>query len=397
MHDCEGANPNSVVVETDISSFYEHVYHHRLQNFISDLLPDNSNIAVQVDRILNQFATGRSFGLPVGGQAARILAEILLSSIDRNLSDRGIRWRRYVDDFVIISGSQHKAYQDLGVLANALADIGLSLNRSKTTFLSTGHYSNYMSAQLHGAVGDSHRLMEIDLHFDPYSDTPEQTYEDLKETVQQIDIARILNEEKGKAQADAFVVSQVSRSLRLMSANQALEICRTLLSEQTLHTFRASWATIMRGVATVRAEESNAAIFSQLDKLLDAVIDHSPHLLSIHTNVLHFLRAIRFRRTKARRSFVISVYDSTDVITVRRACMDCWRGWKDRERFLELRSRWLSLHAEQQRMLWLAAKEFGDDGAHFRRQVRGSLGGLWALGFESDLTSSFSGIYSKWA
>ena len=137
--DCIDAPPNCVVVETDISSFYEHVYHHRLQNFVSDLLPYNSHLPIQIDRILNQFAAGRSFGLPVGGQAARILAEILLSSIDRTLTDRNILWRRYVDDFVIIARDQHKAYQDLGILANALADLGLSLNRSKTTFLSANH------------------------------------------------------------------------------------------------------------------------------------------------------------------------------------------------------------------------------------------------------------------
>ena len=159
-------------MQTDISSFYEHVYHHRLENFISDLSPGHSNIPTQVDRILNQIAEGRSFGLPIGGQAARVLAEILMSSIDRVLTNRDICWRRYVDDFVLISDTQHQAYRDLGVLANALADLGLSLNRSKTSFMSVGQYVDYVSAQLHGPEGDGHRLMEIDLHFDPYSDAP---------------------------------------------------------------------------------------------------------------------------------------------------------------------------------------------------------------------------------
>ena len=239
--------------------------------------------------------------------------------------------------------------------------------------------------------------MEIDLHFDPYSDMPEETYEELKDTVRQIDIARIIDEEKQKAQADPFVVSQASRSLMLMNADQALDLCRTFLAERNLHTFRASWATIMRGIGVIRAEESNTRIVRRLDGLLDAVIGHSPHLLSIDTNALHFLRTIRFARTPIRSRFVLALYESTDAITVRRACMDCWRNWKDRERFLELRSRWHSLHPEQQRMLWLSAQEFGDDGKNFQRQVKQSLRGLWALGIENRGAVSFSSIYSNWA
>lgn len=66
------ADPNfdrqsSVVVQTDISSFYEHIYHHRLENCIGDLFPAPSTMAIQVARFLIKLASGRSFGLPVGG------------------------------------------------------------------------------------------------------------------------------------------------------------------------------------------------------------------------------------------------------------------------------------------------------------------------------------------
>ena len=52
IDDCNAHSPNGVVVQTDISSFYEHVYHHRLENFIADLLPSGSNLPKQIDRIL---------------------------------------------------------------------------------------------------------------------------------------------------------------------------------------------------------------------------------------------------------------------------------------------------------------------------------------------------------
>src|SRR5690606_34574902 len=45
----EGAG--AVVVQTDISGFYEHIYHHRLENVVNDLAHQASTVAVQIDRI----------------------------------------------------------------------------------------------------------------------------------------------------------------------------------------------------------------------------------------------------------------------------------------------------------------------------------------------------------
>ncbi len=397
INDCNEHSPNGVVVQTDISSFYEHVYHHRLENFVADLVPSGSNLPKQIDGILRKLANGRSFGIPVGGQGARILAEILLASVDRSLDRNSIRWHRFVDDFVLIAENKRDAYRILGVLASALSNLGLSLNRSKTSILSTKHYSDYTNLQLHGAQGDEQRLREIDLHFDPYSDKPDEDYEQLKGTISQIDVSMIIGSEQRKAQPDRFVVSQVSRALRLLDPDQALATCMTLLSENNLHAFRASWSTIMRGVGAVRNDKSHHSTHERLDEHIDEVMDHSKHLLSIDTNALHFLRLLRFKQSGRRSKFLVDLYNSSKRITVRRACMDCWRRWKDREQFLEHRNNWNSLHVEEQRMFWLASKDFGDDGEHFRKQVGGTLEKNWALGFETRKFISFAKTYIEWA
>lgn len=135
--DIEGA----VVIRQIYQAFYEHIYHHRLENCINDLFP-SSTVATQVDRMLSKFASGRSFGLPVGGQCSRILTELLMTSIDQMLSDSGLAWHRYVDDFTLITTSNENAYRALSILSHALADYGLSLNRTKTTILKR-HYKDY--------------------------------------------------------------------------------------------------------------------------------------------------------------------------------------------------------------------------------------------------------------
>jgi hypothetical protein len=394
--ECDNDNKKQVAIQTDISSFYEHIYHHRLQNFVDDLVGSESNISVQVDVILNQIAMGRSFGLPVGGQASRVLSEVILSSVDRTLKAEGINFARYVDDFVLFSDSQQQAYEALGVLAHALGDFGLSLNRSKTNLLSAKHYKELVETQLSAADGEARKLKEIDLHFDPYSDTATTDYEDLKQTVDQIDLARLIALELDKGQPDNFVVRQIARSLALLEPENALGIAASLLDQRNIHAFRASWSTIMRGIAHLRAQPEHVVIHERLDRLLDQLPRKVPYLLYVDTNVLHFLRTLRFRRTPERATYILSIFKKSRSSTVRRACIDCWRQWKDRDRFLSLRNEWANLGAGEQRMLWLAAPYFGDDGMKFRMQVRRTIDHLWGLGLQSS-TDSFVSLFLEWS
>ena len=388
---------DAVVIQTDISSFYEHIYHHRLENCVKDLFPFESTVATQIDRFLSKFASGRSFGLPVGGQCARILAEVLMSAIDNMLSDAGVVWHRYVDDFTIIAGSQEDAYRALAVLSHALADYGLSLNRTKTTILRAKHYVDYVHTQLGTARDESSILREIDLYFDPYSDSADADYGELRDTVRRLDILALLKLETIKGQPDPFLVAQIGRTLRFQSPLIAIQLCATLLQPANLNAFRGSWSRIMRGIAAVRGEEENEVIFDTLDEMLDEIPHHSRSLLIPEANCLHYLKTIRFRRTNARARYVLSVYNRTISETVRRACIECWRYWGDRHNFNRLRNQWQSLGAQEQRMLWLAAGDFGDEGKKAQGQLRLSLSQVWQLGIERKGKPTFAALYAGWA
>ena len=386
----------AVVIQTDISSFYEHIYHHRLENVIKDLAPANSTVPMQVDRILSKLAAGRSFGLPVGGQCARILAEVMMTPIDRSLTDAGLIWHRYVDDFTLICPSQQEAYKALSILSQTLADYGLSLNRTKTTILSAKHYKDFVSAQLGEGEDASVALRELDLHFDPYSDNASAEYEKLKASFTQIDISFLLDLEMEKSQPDAFVVAQISRALKFQEPKVAEQLCATLLDPHNLDAFRSSWSKIMRGVYAVRSNEDFEVIFPAIDTLLDRIPVAATHLLVPEANMLHYLRAIRFTRTDFRGTFVRQTYDSNASPSVKRACIDCWRYWKDRSNFTRLRNLWSNLGGDEQRMLWLAADAFGDEGEKTRDQLRGSLAQAWHLGFTTDLKVTFASCYEDW-
>ncbi len=321
----------------------------------------------------------------------------MMTPIDRSLSDAGIVWHRYVDDFTLICASQQDAYRALSVLSHSLADYGLSLNRTKTTTLSAKHYIDYIAAQLGHGEDASVALRELDLHLDPYSDAAQGEYEQLKKSFKQIDVQFLLDLEKEKSQPDTFVLAQIGRALKFQEPKVASQLCATLLDAKNLDSFRASWSKIMRGVYSVRANDEFEAVFDQVDSLLDRVPASVPHLLMPEVNNLHYLRAIRFSRTDARGAYVRNAFDNSSSPAVKRACIDCWRHWRDRASFTRLRNQWENLSPDEQRMLWVAAAEFGDEGNKARGQLRRSIVSAWRLGFESKKGPSFASSFVDWA
>ncbi len=378
----ELAGEDAVIVQTDISSFYEHVSHHYVENFINALGGDSAQVSKQINVLLSKLFAGRSFGLPVGGQGARILAELFLNQVDGALTAHGVRWHRYVDDYVLIAKSTAEAYRALVLLTQCLMDYGLTLNKSKTVLLSARHYRDYVRAQLGTGDDEATKLRRIDLKFDPYSDNAEEDYESLRETVESLEVRQLLNRELEKALPDSFLVTQIGRTIRLHSPAVALDLARTLLTQQNLHAFRASFSTIMRGIAHVRADTRFQIIHDAIDDLLDSIPRHSDYLLKVDTSLLHYLRCLRFAATPVRAQFVRQLFDGAQHDAVRRACVDCWRVWKDGAAFNHLRNRWAQLTPECQRVYWLASFGFGDEGDKARLQARHAIVQSWALGVE---------------
>lgn len=388
---------NAIIVQTDISSFYERVYHHRLENLLREYADAGDRIPLQVDRLLAKMSAGRSFGLPVGGQCSRVLAEIMLMPIDDTLTEEGVNWFRFVDDFTLICSSQGDAYRALSVLSHALADYGLSLNRTKTTIMSARHYEEYVSAQLGDGNEESNTLRRLDLYFDPYSDNALTEYRNLQETVSEINFDLLFEIEKQKSQPDSFVVTQISRSLQYQNPDTAANLCATLLDPRNLHAFRASWSKIMRGIYGVRSNVEFEIVFDKIDEKLDELPDTTPHLLMPEVNTLHFLRLLRFKKTEPRSRYVRHLFDHARSMTVKRGCIDCWQYWNDMPNFTRLRNQWPSMSPELQRMVWLAAARFGDDGQHARQQLKRGAAQYWALGIEEPLNETFADTFIDWA
>jgi Reverse transcriptase (RNA-dependent DNA polymerase) len=128
------------IVEADISEFYQRIYHHRLENTLL-VATTNKPVARFLKQFISDVRARQSFGIPVGGNASRLLAEILLNDTDRALIAEGYKFTRYVDDFRLYLRSEQDPYAALAFLSEHLmTNEGLFLASAKTRVRTLDEY-----------------------------------------------------------------------------------------------------------------------------------------------------------------------------------------------------------------------------------------------------------------
>ncbi|MDT4328928.1 reverse transcriptase domain-containing protein [Methylomonas sp. MV1] len=149
------------IVKTDIKSFYDEIPHDNLKRLL--LGGENKKIDIKLSQLSEDakkdyvsnvdviFAITKNItfepkGLPQGPAYARFLAEIYLdnldSTFDARLASGQIQlYQRYVDDIFFVAPNEEAALNLLHETAQALKNIGLSLNKEKTICKQIGSFT----------------------------------------------------------------------------------------------------------------------------------------------------------------------------------------------------------------------------------------------------------------
>ncbi|MBS1155131.1 MAG: hypothetical protein H6R07_1055 [Proteobacteria bacterium] len=122
----------NVVVSCDIANFYDRLNLHRLECILSSNPKIDKKIILQINELLLFWSGRDSYGIPVGSNASRILAEAALIEIDNFLISHKIAYCRFVDDFRIFAPDSATAHKWLALLVDRLSKEGLFLNTNKT-------------------------------------------------------------------------------------------------------------------------------------------------------------------------------------------------------------------------------------------------------------------------
>ena len=130
---------------TDLSNFYENVSRAQIVEALDGMVsriaatgPEKLQIRNAIgtlDRLLGKWTFSGDHGLPQNRDASAFLSNVLLSCVDREMTDRGYDYYRYVDDIRVIADSEIQARRALQELIRQLRSVGLNINANKTEIL----------------------------------------------------------------------------------------------------------------------------------------------------------------------------------------------------------------------------------------------------------------------
>jgi hypothetical protein len=131
-----GADPHTALLLTDVLDCY---------GSISPSIVERSLGAAGCDRLdvrrivgmLDRFHGAGIRGLPVGPRGSAVLANGVLSGVDRAIHARGIRHLRWVDD-VVLAAPERILPEAIDVVASVLDELGLRPNEAKTRMMPNG-------------------------------------------------------------------------------------------------------------------------------------------------------------------------------------------------------------------------------------------------------------------
>lgn len=126
------------VVKADISSCFPSIYTHSLPWALvgKEEAKKHKRMNIwynKIDEACRNTKNGETHGLLIGPHCYNLLAEIVLTDIDRELYELGFRFFRNIDDYTCYVSSYEQAQQFLFTLEKSLASYGLLLNHKKTT------------------------------------------------------------------------------------------------------------------------------------------------------------------------------------------------------------------------------------------------------------------------
>lgn len=156
------------LLKADVNRFYPSIYTHSIPWAAHGKAFAKANRGPEhwgnrVDFLMRNCQDAQTNGIPVGPDTSLVLAELLLTRVDRKLTRRRIKGLRYMDDYELVFDSEKQALEARTHLQQALLEFELNLSTTKT-----GVYA--LPQQLEEPWVSSLNLFQLS-EWDPYFET----------------------------------------------------------------------------------------------------------------------------------------------------------------------------------------------------------------------------------
>ena len=132
-----------VVLDADIKGFFDNLPQAVILEAVAAQVADG-NILRLIEKFLRSGVMEEGLfkpttvGTPQGGVISPLLANIVLNHLDWRLHERGYRFVRYADDFVVLCRLKTEAEEALTCVRQTLQELGLELSPDKTHITTYG-------------------------------------------------------------------------------------------------------------------------------------------------------------------------------------------------------------------------------------------------------------------
>lgn len=338
-----------VVVSCDISNFYDRLNLHRLENTLLAI----HDIDIQFVKLLNEmllyWSNRDSYGIPVGSNASRILAEASLINVDKYLLDKGINFSRYVDDFRLFANSASQAHSWLSILVERLNQEGLFLNTSKTSIISASEIKQSRPVEIPQNQNTDAEMekSELPLIIRGYSGLIPTKFRKLSNR-EKMNLSNININDYKKKKID----------IDLIDPKDLLKHIRTLVAQEEWKEL-ATASTVLR-----RFPQFTPYYLDCIIKHADSLKNHKDLIiktvieLANDSNILEYLRiyVIRFLSNEvflSKRVVINSYYQlkRSEGVYLGRAVLECIENYVIRDDLLEIKKDFVRADAAEKRQI----------------------------------------------
>lgn len=374
------------IVACDISEFYPRLGHHRLENALKQIAGETP-YPKRVISFLSNYSNTRSFGLPIGGPAARILSELTINQIDRLLRGNKIAFTRFADDYHLFAKSREDAYRSLIFLSEKLFENqGLSLQKSKTRIMSSAEFRATNPLQQQTTAADpvkegeaaavahqSRRLLRFSLRFDPYSPTAEDDYHRLREEIKKFDIIVLLKEELAKSRVHTALARKVVTAVRYLEGPTKDDAILSILDNcEVLYPIFSSVLMMIGQVFEELSKATQATVISNLQELIK---NHS-HIMRVDVHLSYAIRVLSHANTPDNQTLLQQLYETRTSPLIRRDIILTLAKWGEWYWLSDRKNRFRELSGPERRAFIVASYALSDEGAHWRDKIEKELNPL---------------------
>jgi len=363
-----GLETFSHVVKLDISDFYSRIYHHRLENAITRISTDHA-VNKEIKSILQDLSANASYGLPVGGNASRILAELLLNSIDQMLFGKRIRFCRYVDDFVLFAKTKEDGFRILNLCADYLMkNEGLAIQKTKTQIISTAEYITQTKHFLEGDETQPSKekadFMNLHIYYDPYSETAQEDYDALKEKLAKFDVNKLIKEEIRKSRIHQALGKQLLNAVAYLEGEELGLALNTIASNFGI--FYPIFPSVIQ-VASKKISDAPSPYKEDFIKSICGLIEQGSYITQGENNSAYVARLLSKSNLEEADQVLISMHASSTSPLVRSNCIYAMTNKRVHYWLSSLRPSFITMSRAERRAFIIASYILGDEGSHWRK------------------------------